>query len=58
MAKSLKAIQCKDGWLVYITDSRIVKDEFDVYKLIQQNGLKVQSVVETEKPANKFIYAD
>ena len=53
MNKHLFAIKCKDGWLIEIKESWVVKTKSDVLKEIRQQGLqKNPEIVEGQ------IYAD
>jgi hypothetical protein len=54
MNKALIAIKCKDGWVVKIEETHIVKTETDVRKLMKAYNLKQIEKFSTENR----IYAE
>ena len=40
--KSIKAVRCKDGWLVSITKTKLCRTEEAVYNLTEKEGIKIK----------------
>ena len=59
--KYLKAEKCKDGWVITITDRMCVNCESDVFKIIRENGLKINKQLShkaDKENLNNWLYAE
>ena len=56
--KRLQARKCKDGWIVNITDNRIVASLTEAVILAKQNGLELRTKIEDEKGRTIQVNAD